>query len=161
MNAYHVQNKQESREEVVLAREQVMVMESLELGLVVAETIFKAKVIGKEGCSESKLLIGFFGYKAWQPLSGERWQSASWRNSEERAWLDCPRYGDEIVATWEVFNYFKNLDARIEVSWDPIKKQARCLIDANGVAGITNTDVTSDTVELAICRAAVLSVQNQ
>lgn len=158
MKTYHVHEKEELRDE--LTREKVLMMEPLELGLVVAEHIFKAKVIGKEGCSESKLLVGHFGYQAWQPLSGERWQSASWRNTNEKAWLDCPRYGEEISAAWEVFKLFKDRGVRIEVSWNPIKKQARCLIDANGIVGIKNTDITSDTEELAICRAAVLAVLN-
>lgn len=89
-----------TQEAMLLTREQVLAMEPLELRIEVAQHIFQAKVIRKEECPDSRLLIGYFGYKAWQPLSGKRWQDASWRNSDEKAWLDCPRYGEDISATW-------------------------------------------------------------
>lgn len=91
-----------TQEAILFTREQVLEMEPLELGIEVAQHIFRANVIRKEDCPDSRLLIGHFGYKAWQPLSGERWENASWRNSDENAWLDCPRYGEDISATWKM-----------------------------------------------------------
>ncbi|WP_340398095.1 hypothetical protein NST50_15415 [Paenibacillus sp. FSL E2-0202] len=86
---------------MTLTREEILAMDPIELGPVVAEHVFKAKVIGKENFPELSLLIGWFGYEAWKPMKGT-WHNAEWRNSEEKAWLDCPRFGEDIAAAYEM-----------------------------------------------------------
>lgn len=137
--------------QTALTRDQVLAMEPMEVGLAVAEHIFKAKVIGKEGCPESRLLIGHFGYNSWQPLSGERWQNASWRNSDERAWLDCPRYGESISAAWEVEEKIKEL--RLQAKYCEALKQV--VIGTGEYVGMF--DYIHATPEQR-CKAALLAV---
>lgn len=86
---------------MTLTREGIKALEPAELGPVVAEHIFQAKVIGKENFPELRMLIGWFGAEAWKPMKGT-WHNAEWRNSEERAWMDCPRFGEDIAAAYEM-----------------------------------------------------------
>jgi len=90
-------------------REDILAIDVDELSLLVAENIFKAKVIDNEKYPEERLLIGWFEVEAWKPLNGQRWQNATWRNSEEKAWLDCPRYAEDISAAWEVEEQIKQI----------------------------------------------------
>lgn len=136
-------------------REEILAMDSTELRIEVAEKIFHAKVIGKDGSNPPEfLLVGDKG-AGWMPLSGKRWQSAEWYFSEEAAWNDCPEYGESISAAWEVMdkfdditvNRYKNIDGEYRVSCH-IKKSLFKQFDSN-----------EETAPLAICRCALLAAE--
>lgn len=135
-----------------MTREEILAMDTDELSIAVAETIFKAKVIGKENDPNAKLLIGWYGEKAWKPMRGS-WTSADWSPSEEIAWLDCPRFAEDISAAWEVADSFNDIVVR---KYETMGGDFRyvCSIVNGGV----NTVDAEDTAPLAICRAALLSV---
>lgn len=69
-------------------------------------------------------------------------------------------YSTDISAAWDVFNYFKEIGVLIQVGWNPKKKHAWCIIAANGVCGVSSVDISAETEELAICKAALLAVMN-
>jgi hypothetical protein len=85
----------------MLTREQINAMEPTELSLAVAEHIFQAKTIGSENIPNVRLLVGHFGFEAWKPMKGN-WNNALWRRTDEEAWLDCPRYAEDISSAFEV-----------------------------------------------------------
>lgn len=136
-----------------LTREQILEMTTEELSLAIAERVFKARIIGNSDDPEARLLVGEFGgVNAVRPLSGERWQTASWRNSDEKAWLDCPKYTEDIAAAWEVLLKLKSMGAEVNVGfyekWD-------CSIDYP--VGCNYREV-AETAQEAICKAALLAV---
>ncbi|MEK4880151.1 hypothetical protein D3C76_1409530 [compost metagenome] len=139
---------------MTLTREEILAMEPIELGPVVAEHVFKAKVIGKENFPELSLLIGWFGKEAWKPMKGT-WRNAEWRNSEEKAWLDCPRFGEDISAAWEVLEKFKQYTVMKAAGWG---KEYDCRIWV-GITG-DQWSVQAKTAPEAICKAALLAVLN-
>lgn len=133
-----------------LTREKIVAMEPVELGPAVAEHIFKAKVIGKENFPELRLLIGWFGKEAWKPMKGN-WRNAEWRNSDERAWLDCPQFGEDIGAAWKIIECLKD------------KMDISVYTDGNGKYASECGKWTVDDCETApeaICKAALLAVLN-
>ncbi len=140
-----------------MTREEIFAMDINELSLAVAEKVFQAKIIGKEDDPNAKLLIGWYGVKAWQPMRSS-WTSAHWSPSEEIAWMDCPRFSEDISAAWKVVDIVQekytldfSLNRHIhqfEMMWisrfydfdiDPIR-------------------VVSDTAPKSICKAALLAV---
>ncbi|OMD08383.1 BC1872 family protein [Paenibacillus odorifer] len=135
---------------MTLTREEILAMDPIELGPVVAEHVFKAKVIGKENFPELRLLIGWFGKEAWKPMKGT-WHNAEWRNSEERAWLDCPRFGEDIYAAWEVEERIKEMaiDAPLYIGYYMIELQL--------IVGNKGFDMVHATPEQR-CKAALLAV---
>lgn len=135
---------------MTLTREEILAMEPVELGPAVAEHIFQAKVIGKENFPELSLLIGWFGKEAWKPMKGT-WHNAEWRTSEERAWLDCPRFGEDISAAWEVLNKLIEMGMEINVGF---YKKWDCALDYRG----TQWNEQADTAPEAICKTALLAV---
>ncbi|OME58207.1 hypothetical protein BSK59_08465 [Paenibacillus odorifer] len=137
---------------MTLTREEILAMDPIELGPVVAEHVFKAKVIVKENFPELSLLIGWFGYEAWKPMKGT-WHNAEWRNSEEKAWLDCPRFGEDISAAWEVEECIKEL--RVHTRYVACLKQV--LVGTGEYVGMF--DYIHATAEQR-CKAALLAVLN-
>ncbi|MEK5416333.1 BC1872 family protein [Paenibacillus sp. FSL L8-0708] len=137
---------------MTLTREEILAMDPIELGPVVAEHVFKAKVIGKENFPELSLLIGWFGYEAWKPMKGT-WHNAEWRNSEEKAWLDCPRFGEDISEAWEVEERIKVL--RLHTGYVSCIKQV--LVGTGEYVGMF--DYIHATAEQR-CKAALLAVLN-
>lgn len=134
-----------------LTREKVMAMEVDELSLAVAENVFNAKICGRNDDPEAKLLIGEIESGVWKPLKG-RWQTANWRNSDEKAWLDCPRYAEDISAAWEVVDKLKREWSISILNWggdDPYEV----------IFGYQEGDCRSASQSLpeAICRAALLT----
>ena len=141
---------------MTLTREEILAMDSIELGPVVAEHVFKAKVIGKENFPELSLLIGWFGYEAWKPMKGT-WHNAEWRNSEEKAWLDCPRFGEDIYAAWEVVEKL-----RIQVTPQSVSapEEMSYMASYDDLPKVGVKDVFSKTAPEAICKCALLAVLN-
>ncbi|WP_340011773.1 hypothetical protein MHI32_01535 [Paenibacillus sp. FSL H7-0690] len=135
---------------MTLTREEILALDPIELGPAVAEHIFQAKVIGKENFPELRLLIGWFGKEAWKPMKGT-WHNAEWRNSEEKAWLDCPRFGEDISAAWEVLNKVIEMGMEINVGF---YKKWDCDLDYRG----TQWNEQADTAPEAICKTALLAV---
>ncbi|OMD19198.1 hypothetical protein BJP48_11865 [Paenibacillus odorifer] len=135
---------------MTLTREEILAMDPIELGPVVAEHVFKAKVIGKENFPELRLLIGWFGKEAWKPMKGT-WHNSEWKNSEERAWLDCPRFGEDIYAAWEVEERIKEMaiDAPLYIGYYMTELQL--------IVGNKGFDMVHATPEQR-CKAALLAV---
>jgi hypothetical protein len=83
-----------------MSRDEVLSMDVQEIKIAVAEHIFKAQVITKQNEPDSFLLVGYM--PEVKPLDGTKWQFAKWRTSEERAWEDCPNFGEDVSAAWKV-----------------------------------------------------------
>jgi hypothetical protein len=147
-----------------MTKEQILAMEPAELNIAVAEEIFNAKVISKEGDPEAKLLIGWYGKDAWKPMR-HSWRTAVWHRSEESAWLDCPKFGEDISAAWEVVEKvqgFSNIDielfqdaridGRIRIECDENKEEILLPFGKAQNAGFPKI------VTEAICKAALLAL---
>lgn len=140
-----------------LTREEILEMDVDELNLAVAEKIFQAKVIGKENDPNAKLLIGWFGYKAWQPMRST-WTSAVWSPSEEIAWLDCPKFAEEIEEAWKVVDIVQEkylLDFSLNRHVQQFEMQ---WISRFYDFDIDPIRVVRSTAPESICRAALLAV---
>lgn len=83
-------------------REQILAMEPEELSLTVAEHVFNARIVENHDYGSAYILVGDVGRNSTQPLKGKDWSSAKWRNSEEKAWLDCPKYAENMSDAWEI-----------------------------------------------------------
>jgi hypothetical protein len=148
-------------------REEILAMDTTELRIAVAEKVFHAKVIGKDGANPPQfLLVGDKG-NGWSPLSGRRWQDAHWHYSEESAWNDCPEYGESISAAWEVIEKLKSNYEHVTVN-NATEKSIGVL---NGEAEIgwwhcnfrseESNFAYAKTAQEAICKAALLAVMRE
>lgn len=142
-----------------MKREDVLAMDIDELNLAIAGSIFKAKVIGNDDDPMERLLIGWYGEEGWNPLSGERWQNAKWRLSDEEAWLDCPRYAEDMSAAWKVVELIANkpnwMLYRIRQTDENDQTQFECtfLEIHRGVS----RSARSTSAPVACCKAALLA----
>lgn len=136
-------------------REEIMKMELTELSLAVADKIFQAKICDSEKYPGAKLLIGCFGEKAWKPLKGE-WRTAEWKQSEESAWLDCPKYAEDISAAWEVVERFQESHLYTDIRTCADFYEVWITDHANDKKTET---FASPKLPEAICKAALLAME--
>lgn len=129
-------------------RDKILAMEPAELSLAVAEVIFKAKVWRNDRDPDARLLVGEIR-GSLNPLVG-KWRNAQWTNSDERAWLDCPKYAEDMSAAWDVMEHLNplyNLElGNTTGGWNLF------------IFGSENID--AETAPVAICKAALLAVMD-
>lgn len=68
-----------------------------------------------------------------------------------------PRYTEDIVAAWTVFEAIKMSGAWVEVAYNPVHQRYRGFIGANKVPGISGADIGAPTAPEAISLAAIIA----
>lgn len=119
---------------------------------------FKNKWIPKWNFPELSLLIGWFGKEAWKPMKGT-WHNAEWRTSEERAWLDCPRFGEDISAALKVIEKMRENKVYLDIRVWPDEYQVLPHQDENNKL-IDRWIVKRPSLPEAIGKAALLAALN-